>query len=211
MNNFRICNKCKISKTEEDTNFRLCTYKNGSKYFKSTCRDCERQNSKQYSQKHKEKIKQYQIDFAKKNPQYIKNWKISNKNKINERERNRRKNDINFKLKKNISRAISHAIFKCGNSTIKFLPYTIDDLKQYLENQFDNEMSWDNYGVYWHIDHIIPHSTFKYDSMEDIEFKRCWSLNNLRPLEAKQNRLDGANRIRHKIVEFASEYADNTI
>lgn len=211
MNNFRICGKCKIDKIESEINFRLCAYKNGSTYFKSTCKDCERENSKQYAQKHKEKIKQYQIDFIQKNPQYIKKWKITNKDKINKREKFRRQNDVNFKLKKNVSRAINHSIFKNGNSTIKFLPYTIDDLKKHLENQFDNKMSWDNYGTYWHIDHIVPHSMFKYSSMEDIEFKRCWSLNNLRPLEANQNRLDGANRIRHKIVEFASEYADNTI
>jgi hypothetical protein len=50
----------------------------------------------------------------------------------------------------------------------------------------------------WNLDHIIPNSEFKYISIQDDEFKKCWSLSNLRPLSAKQNVLDGANKIRHK-------------
>jgi hypothetical protein len=50
----------------------------------------------------------------------------------------------------------------------------------------------------WQIDHIIPHSTFKYASMEDEEFKKCWALSNLRPYSAKLNVIEGASRIRHK-------------
>jgi 5-methylcytosine-specific restriction endonuclease McrA len=41
------------------------------------------------------------------------------------------------------------------------------------------------------IDHIIPHSTFKYISMDDDSFTRCWALENLRPLSSKQNNLKG--------------------
>ena len=47
-------------------------------------------------------------------------------------------------------------------------------------------MSWDNYGE-WHIGHIIPKVFFKYKSTDDIEFKYCWSLDNLQPLWAKDN------------------------
>lgn len=72
-------------------------------------------------------------------------------------------------------------------------------------------MNWNNQGTYnvqtwdsndsttwtWQLDHIIPQSDLPYISMEDNNFKKCWSLNNLRPLSAKQNLLDGATRIRH--------------
>jgi hypothetical protein len=73
-------------------------------------------------------------------------------------------------------------------------------------------MNWDNQGVYnaktwndedqstwkWQIDHIIPQSDLPYYSMEDENFKKCWALENLRPLSAKQNVLDGTRRTRHK-------------
>ena len=39
--------------------------------------------------------------------------------------------------------------------------------------------------------------TISYSSMEDLEFQKCWALENLRPLSAKQNQLDGVTKIRH--------------
>ena len=72
-------------------------------------------------------------------------------------------------------------------------------------------MTWDNWSRYnpetwddndpstwtWQVDHLKPHSTFNYDSMEHPDFKKCWALENLRPLSAKQNVLDGITRSRH--------------
>lgn len=66
-------------------------------------------------------------------------------------------------------------------------------------------MSWNNYGDYWEIDHIIPINTFNFNSYEDREFQVCWSLANLRPLEKIANRKrpkDGSdipNNIQDKI------------
>jgi hypothetical protein len=73
-------------------------------------------------------------------------------------------------------------------------------------------MNWNNQGMYnsdtwndndpatwtWQLDHIIPQSDLPYTSMEDENFKKCWTLENLRPLSAKQNLLDGVSRERHK-------------
>ena len=71
--------------------------------------------------------------------------------------------------------------------------------RQHIERQFDDNMNCNNYGIYWHIDHIIPQSCLPYTSMEEDNFKKCWALNNLRPLEAKLNIIDGRSRIRHKL------------
>lgn len=61
------------------------------------------------------------------------------------------------------------------------------------------KLNWNNYGIYWHMDHIIPQSYLPYVSMTEENFKRCWALNNLQPLEAKLNMMDGSTRIRHKM------------
>jgi hypothetical protein len=45
--------------------------------------------------------------------------------------------------------------------------------------------SWSRAG--WHINHVIPISAFNFSSPEDIDFKKCWALKNLRPLWAKDN------------------------
>jgi hypothetical protein len=76
---------------------------------------------------------------------------------------------------------------KNNQSILKYLPYTMVELKFHLENKFDKNMSWANYGIYWHIDHIYPQSLLPYTSMSDDNFKICWALDNLRPLEKTEN------------------------
>lgn len=66
--------------------------------------------------------------------------------------------------------------------------YSLKELREHLESQFDENMTWDNIGNYWEIDHIIPKSQFQYKTEQDIEFKICWSLLNLRPLEKIANK-----------------------
>lgn len=119
------------------------------------------------------------------------------------------KETIEFRAVKN-PKNISSVIFqmlqmnngsKFGCSILKFLPYSVQDLKEHLERQFEPWMTWNNHGVYktekynendmltwtWHIDHIIPQSKLPYISMEDENFKKCWMLNNLKPLKSVDN------------------------
>jgi 5-methylcytosine-specific restriction endonuclease McrA len=42
------------------------------------------------------------------------------------------------------------------------------------------------------VDHIIPIAVFNFEKPEDIDFRRCWALKNLQPLESKQNQSKGA-------------------
>lgn len=91
---------------------------------------------------------------------------------------------------------------------MKNMPFSIQELRDHLEKQFESWMTWTNWGKYiikvwddndsstwtWHIDHIIPQSKFNFSSTEDDEFKKCWSLNNLRPYSSKQNVIDRNNR-----------------
>ena len=122
------------------------------------------------------------------------------------------------KIRKNFSNTIHRALKKNGNknkyhSISGYLPYNVKKLKRHIEKQFEPWMNWDNWGAYrlqfwndndqstwvWQIDHIIPASEFKYKSMSDDEFTKCWALENLRPLNAKQNIIDGARKLRHKL------------
>jgi hypothetical protein len=54
-------------------------------------------------------------------------------------------------------------------------------------------MNWENWGraekgkLKWNIDHRAPKSSFNFTSSEDKEFKECWALENLQPLEAIEN------------------------
>ena len=68
----------------------------------------------------------------------------------------------------------------------KHLGYTPDELRAHLERQFVSGMGWHNKGK-WHIDHIIPASSFTITSIECPDFAACFGLHNLRPVWAKEN------------------------
>ncbi len=66
------------------------------------------------------------------------------------------------------------------------LPFTVDELIEHMESRFQPGMWWGNHGE-WHIDHIVPKSHFKFKEIGDVVFLKCWSLENLQPLWAKDN------------------------
>ena len=73
-------------------------------------------------------------------------------------------------------------------TTIEYLGCSVEELMEHLEKQFQEGMTWDNHGVHgWHLDHIIPQSKLLYDSMDHSNFQKCWALENLQPLWAKEN------------------------
>ena len=110
--------------------------------------------------------------------------------------RNRRQTDIAYRLQCNVSNAVWYAVTgqrgSKGGKTFDELPYSAEQLKEHLETQFDEQMTWENYGSYWHIDHIYPQSRLPFDSLKHPNFRKCWALSNLRPLEAKENQSKGA-------------------
>jgi hypothetical protein len=220
----QICQTCKISKDLNKDNFWQGQWKvkSGEKkfYWHKSCKVCERPqiliNIQKYKNKNRkilaEKQKEYYASNKENDAKTKKIWYENNKEnvKVSVKNwlRNKRKNNPVFKIKESISTQIRLIIKKDNLPFLKFLPYNLEELKQHLEYQFESWMTWDNCGVYriddwddndqstwkWQLDHIIPHSTFNYTSMEDEDFKKCWDLSNLRPLSAKQNILDGNRR-----------------
>lgn len=81
-------------------------------------------------------------------------------------------------LKVSLYRAIKKGKgFKWG----RILGYSIDDVKQHLEKLFDENMNWENYGTYWGITFFIPRRLYSFTSLKSEEFRKCWSLKNLKP------------------------------
>lgn len=64
------------------------------------------------------------------------------------------------------------------------LPYTPQELRDYIESKFEPGMSWENHGE-WHLDHIIPLSRF--DCTKENEILKANALENLQPLWAVDN------------------------
>jgi hypothetical protein len=192
----------------------------------SLCKDCENARARQWKKDHKVEVaaynKIYKADHKEEVAVYNKQYKTDNREAVNiqkaKHEREKRAENPSLKLRQYISNQIGAALksnggSKEGQSAMKYLPYTIQELREHLESQFEDWMNWDNYGEYrakewddndnstwiWNVDHIIPKSILPHKTMKSKNFKRCWALSNLRPYSAKQNILDGVNRTRHKI------------
>jgi len=114
-------------------------------------------------------------------------WQKANPERHRLSESNRRKTPKGH-LSSLISRGIRKSLRgnKVGKHWEEVVGYTLNNLKKNLEKKFLPRMSWKNYGQ-WHIDHIIPISAFNFETPGHIDFKRCWSLQNLRPLWAREN------------------------
>ena len=85
-----------------------------------------------------------------------------------------------------------------GHKSVKLrglLGCSVSYCRKYLEKQFKNGMSWDNYGE-WHIDHIMPASSFDLNS--SFEQKKCFHYTNLQPLWALENMQKGNKILIHK-------------
>ena len=159
--------------------------------------------NKIYREANKERDAIYRKAWVEKNiekkRESLNRWRKANpeKNKASmDRANKKRMDNIKYRVSSNISRRIRTSLFDNGSKNNihweNILDFSIAQLKKHLEKQFDDNMSWDNYGSYWHIDHIIPIAAFNFEKPEDDDFKKCWSLKNLRPLESKVNMSKGA-------------------
>lgn len=76
-----------------------------------------------------------------------------------------------------------------NHSALTLLGCSIDEYKIFLENQFKPDMTWENHGKLWEIDHIIPCSKFDLTNLE--QQKQCFNYINTQPLYKSENRSKG--------------------
>lgn len=209
---YTICKECRkdTSKKYFEKNKDIIRKKTSEKYYKNheknLIRDRERikkerkkrlEASKKYYQENKEKRQKYIKEYYEKNKKIVKQrskeWGKNNRERGNktrcERLKVRKKEDVLFKLKHKIRTDIYISLRrKLGKKRSKkieeIIGLPINEYKKYIESQFEDWMSWDNWGQHtWHIDHIIPLCSAKTEE----ELYKLWHYTNLRPLSAKDN------------------------
>jgi len=161
-------------------------------YYQKNKEKC-REYNKEYYQKNKKRINRQGRQWYQKNRERILQQYLKHKKRKNRRsviyQRERRKIDIRFRLDKDLGAQIRQALNrnKAGRKWESLVGYTLEDLMERLEFNFDENMNWNNYGSYWSIDHRKPKSLFGYKTPKDQAFKDCWSLANLQPMEKMEN------------------------
>ena len=122
--------------------------------------------------------------------EYLREWSKKEENKQKrykyqkEIYRRRPQNIIISHLRKRINDFIKGTTQK--QKYLDILGCSSEEYKTYLEKLFDKNMTWENYGTYWEIDHITPLSHF---NMEDwVEVKKSFHFTNTQPLPIIENR-----------------------
>jgi hypothetical protein len=146
----------------------------------------------------KEKMRQYTrtgyVRHKAKKLAYFKKWREENRAKWNKISRDyvreRRKKDRAFALSRSLRTRVAKALKKKHNSklnnSITLIGCSSEELRKYIEEQFQEGMTWENYGFYgWHVDHIIPCASF--DLSDPEQQKKCFHYTNLQPLWASDN------------------------
>ena len=119
--------------------------------------------------------------------EYCRLWKIKNRKEYNAYHRKYRANNPANKIKHALRTRLSKLIngVHLSRTLLMYVGCDFDFFMNWIHYQFTAEMNWNNFGEYWHIDHVLPVKRFDHESLEAIRI--CWNWRNLRPLEAKEN------------------------
>ena len=116
--------------------------------------------------------------------------------------------NMNYRIKKSLAARLRTVLVKT-DTTMNYIGCNIQYLREWFEYNFTIEMSWDNYGSYWSIDHIIP--VCKFDLTLEDEKLKCWNWSNMMPVTVKYNSskkeidMEQINNIVNKIEKFKEE------
>lgn len=102
---------------------------------------------------------------------------------------------ITFREKRKWQIALRRYVLEKNKSSF-YAPYFglgIETFRKWIEVQFDDETSWDNFSQTWQFDHIVPISYFDFEDENDM--KLCWNFTNIRiakldPAANDPNRVD---------------------
>lgn len=135
-------------------------------------------------------FKEYISAWREKNQDKTLRYQESRKKERNLKAKERRKVDLNYRLKFVLSSRLRGALNRQSiqktKKTMELIGCSIDFLRVHLKSKFSDGMTWNNYGKRgWHIDHIVPCAYF--DLSDPEEQKKCFHYTNLQPLWAPDN------------------------
>ena len=151
---------------------------------------------KRYEKSEKGKLsrKKTKIKRKKENQIYIKNYRIVNKDSINEQRRTRYNNDLQYKLMCNIrsrlfnflqEKEIKKSKIKKTNNTL----LSVGCSKEQLRNWINYNLELDNLNIFdCDIDHVRPLSSFNCKTYEDIIKTKCNHWTNMMPVLSEYNK-----------------------
>ena len=106
--------------------------------------------------------------------------------------------DPNVRIRAALGCRLSTFITRESDTLLKYIGCSYEYLLNWLQFQLFGNMTMENYGRIWHIDHCIPCNNF--DLTNEEEIYKCFNWNNLRPLTQEKNCKKGSKIIIVDIV-----------
>lgn len=136
---------------------------------------------------------QYRLENSERIQKRIKKYRKTHREEINNYTKNKYRTDPAFRFGCSVRRFINQSLIR-GDSrkeqpSAELLGCSIDQFKQHVTSQFTGDMTWDNRGSMWHLDHIIPIKAFK-DRVVDLRVSCHYT--NIRPLPCNTNLTKGS-------------------
>ena len=165
------CTKCKVVKSCID--FYKSDKNNDGLEFR--CKSCNNKETKKWVNNNREQYKEYQRQYQKE----------------------RKANDINFRLAINLRarlrKALLRQITSKNDTTEALLGISYSEFKEYIEYLMTPDMNWLNI----QLDHVRPLSSFDLKDYEQL--KEATHYTNIQPLLAKDNLSKGDRFHEHDI------------
>lgn len=162
--------------------------KNSTEFYEKSgykCKKChlilKQKWRKDNPERYKEETKKYYEKTKYVQNEKKKIWIEKNREKYNKYWTNRKKEDVIFKLltgeRSRLWNYLKKNKLTKSKKTFEIVGCTPQELREYLEKQFVEGMSWENRNE-WHIDHIIPLSSAKTEK----DLLKLFHYTNLQPL-----------------------------
>ena len=165
-----ICKICNQEKDAKSTNYKYCSECKKQKKY-DDYKKWYNNNKNSVSERMKVYNKTYKKTHTEERKKYRKNRKDTDENYyIEQKLRSKLHTFLNIKKKDNYNE-----LFGCNSK----------DLKKWIEYNFTSNMSWDNYGKYWTLDHVFPVKIFNLKNEDEQKF--CFNWKNTRPLYHLKN------------------------
>lgn len=134
----------------------------------------------------------------------------SNREKINAAKKIYKQNNPGIRIRDNLQSRLSSLISKNiqSKTLIKYLGCDYKYFLEWIEYQFYDNMSFENYGSIWHIDHIKPCASFNLEL--ESELLECYNWKNCRPA-FKIDNLKKNCKVIPELIDSYSELASKFI
>ena len=139
-----------------------------------------------------------------------KQYHNNRKERKNTLDKERRKTDLNFKIACNL-RSRTYQAFKSQNvrktnKTFDLLGCSHSFFKNWIIHQLYGNMTLENYGSVWQIDHCLAITSF--NLLDENDMKKCFNWINLRPMYCSENISKGnkINNYLYLLQEVKAKY-----